>query len=132
MELRKEIKLEFGSRRLMIMSLKETYVANVSKLKKQNPSAIFIAVTRTSPRFKYTQWLKSLAPSSILLQAHRNGLLKWEDYVGLYKKEMDNEESKADMQWVKELAKSKDVYLVCFEKAFPCHRFLLMEMIEVI
>jgi uncharacterized protein YeaO (DUF488 family) len=112
--------------------LKETYIAKVAQIKSQNPNAIFIAVTRTSPRFKYSKWLRSLAPSSPLLQAYRNGLVKWDNYVGLYKNEMNNEEAHADMLCIKELAKENDVYLVCFEKEYPCHRFLLMEMIEAI
>ena len=31
---------------------------------------------------------------------------------------------------IKKLAEEKDVYLYCYCGSFPCHRFILMEMIE--
>lgn len=31
---------------------------------------------------------------------------------------------------IKKLAENKDVYLVCYEKKPPCHRFILIEMIR--
>jgi uncharacterized protein YeaO (DUF488 family) len=99
-------------------------------VKLSNPNAIFIAVTRGSPRFKYNQWLKTLAPSEQLKDIYKKGMITWNQYIPIFRNEMDNIESYADMLCVMELAKNNDVYLVCFEKGYPCHRFLLLEMIE--
>jgi uncharacterized protein YeaO (DUF488 family) len=112
--------------------LKETYVRHVETIRQENPEAIFIAVTRGSPRCRYHKWLKTLAPSEQLKDLYKKGMITWNQYIPIFRNEMNNEQSHADMLCVKELAKENDVYLVCFEKEYPCHRFLLMEMIEAI
>lgn len=43
---------------------------------------------------------------------------------------MDNPACIAIMREIKKLAEAKDVYLICYEKEYPCHRFLLLDMIK--
>ncbi|MBU4076303.1 MAG: hypothetical protein KKI06_06315 [Euryarchaeota archaeon] len=65
------------------MSLKETYFGNLGNVKKMDPGAVIIDITR-----------------------------------------------RAEMLRIGELAGTKDVYLVCFERVGNCHRFLLVDMIK--
>jgi uncharacterized protein YeaO (DUF488 family) len=109
--------------------LKETYVANVKNMRQLYPNAIFIAVTRGSPRFKYDTWDTCLAPSEQLKNDFKRGVISWDEYVPRFLKEMENSISKNSIGRVKELSLERDVFLVCFEKGKECHRFLLLDMI---
>lgn len=105
------------------MSLFETYKRNVENVKKVNPGAEFIDVTRSARSI--------LAPSWEMLNAYKDGRITWDEYVRRYVKEMANKASNAEMLRIGKLAKSKDVYLVCFERVGNCHRFLLVDMINM-
>lgn len=102
--------------------LKETYLANIKNLKKAEPNSVFYIVTRTSKSY--------LSPSFELLNKYKKKEITWEDYVFLFEKEMDNLTCKEEMKKIKELSKTKDVYLVCYEKNGNCHRHILKELIE--
>lgn len=73
-----------------------------------------------------------LSPSIALLVAYKDGRITWDQYVIRYKKEMNNEACRNEMKKIKDMAKTIDVYLICFcwNKDKKCHRFLLMDMIE--
>lgn len=109
--------------------LSQTYVAKVKKIKELYPDARFIAITRKSPRFKYDTWEKALAPSLELLKDYKSNN-DWEAYVPRFMKEMDNPESKEAMRKIIKEAQTKDIFLVCFEKEYPCHRFLILDMMK--
>ena len=38
----------------------------------------------------------------------------------------------AELKRLKELATDNDVYLICYEKNYPCHRFILIDLINVL
>lgn len=100
--------------------IKESYLANWQNLPED---AVKIAVTRTSR--------SPLSPSWKLLRAYKNGRLSWVEFDQGFRYEIAGcPEAQRLLREIKELAKSKDVYLVCYEKSFPCHRFILMKMIE--
>ncbi|MCE8429553.1 MAG: DUF488 family protein [Candidatus Methanoperedens sp.] len=103
------------------MSLKETYLGNVENVKKANPDAVLIDVTRRAGSV--------LSPSWEMLNEYKTGKMTWDGYISRFVKEMDNTISRAEMLRIGELARTKDVFLVCFERFSPCHRFLLVDMI---
>jgi len=80
-----------------------------------------------------------LAPSQELLSEF-NRLKKrcgreraWElsGYEERFKREiLSNPKAMAKLREIKELAKNRDVRLICYEKNPPCHRFILMKLIE--
>jgi len=99
--------------------LRESYLANSRNLPKD---AIKIAVTRRAGHI--------LSPSWELLKDYKDGKISWEQYVERFKGEMNNDRCIAEMRKIKWMAKDKDVYLLCYEKSWKCHRFLLLEMIN--
>jgi len=104
------------------MSLLETYLGNVENVTKMNPGAVIIEVTRSAGSV--------LGPSWALLNDYKAKKITWDGYIERFVKEMDNLVSKAEMLRIGDLAKTKDVYLVCFERVGNCHRFLLVDMIK--
>jgi uncharacterized protein YeaO (DUF488 family) len=104
------------------MSLNETYLGNVENVKKVNPDAVLVDVTRRSGSV--------LSPSWDMLNEYFARKITWDGYVSRFVKEMDNPVSRAEMLRIGELARTKDVYLVCFERVGICHRFLLVDMIK--
>jgi len=115
--------------------LKESYIANWRKLPKD---VIKIRVAR--PHI--------LSPSQKLLSDYKNcekrylkiGSTKkfareraWNltNYKVRYETEiMSNPKSVKELYRIYDLAKEKDVYLMCYEKDFPCHRFILLDIIN--
>ncbi|MCE8426162.1 MAG: DUF488 family protein [Candidatus Methanoperedens sp.] len=104
------------------MSLKETYFGNLENVKKMDPGAVIIDVTRRAGSV--------LSPSWTLLNAYKVKKIDWDGYISGFMREMDNPECKSEMRRIWELARTKDVYLVCFERVGNCHRFLLVDMIK--
>jgi hypothetical protein len=104
------------------MSLKETYFANLGNIKKMDPGAVIIDVTRRAGSV--------LSPSWDMLNKYKMGKMTWDGYISRFLREMDNPVSRAEMLRIGELARTKDVYLVCFERVGNCHRFLLVDMIK--
>ncbi|MFA4958132.1 MAG: DUF488 family protein [Candidatus Methanoperedens sp.] len=104
------------------MGLKETYFGNLGNVNKMDPGAVIIDVTRRAGSV--------LSPSWILLNAYKAKNIDWDGYVSRFVKEMENPVSRAEMLRIGELARTKDVFLVCFERVGHCHRFLLVDMIN--
>lgn len=99
--------------------LKESYLANMRNLPE---NAIKIIVTRTAGHV--------LSPSKGLLWDYKKGRINWDQYVERFKREMENDTCIAAMRKIKWDAKIRDVYLICYEKIYPCHRFLLIDLIN--
>ncbi len=104
------------------MSLKETWLANVANVEKMNPGAVIINVTRSAGSV--------LSPSWALLKDYKAKKITWDGYIERFVKEMDNRLARDMMVSLGNLAKTKDVYLVCFERKGNCHRYLLVDMIN--
>ena len=99
--------------------LKESYLAVMKNLPKD---AVKIVVTRTAGSI--------LSPSWNLLDDYKSGKINWDGYMERFNNEMNNDRCIAEMRKIKWMAKDRDVYLICYEKRFPCHRFLLVDMIN--
>jgi uncharacterized protein YeaO (DUF488 family) len=111
--------------------LKESYVANLKNL----PSdSIKVLVSRYCPRYikreAFHLWAKELAPSKELLTAYKRGEIDWFEYERRFREEFSNSpEAKAILQALIEIAKERDVFLICYEKSPErCHRRLLLEL----
>lgn len=99
--------------------LRESYLAIMKKLPKDS---VKIVVTRSAGHV--------LSPSRALLWSYKNGKVDWNGYVKTFYREMENPACVAVMREIKKLAREKDVFLICYEKEYPCHRFLLVDMIN--
>lgn len=98
--------------------LKEGYIANWNNYPKDE---IKVRVARPS----------ILSPSRELLKDYKDNGISWEEYERRFRKEMSNNPKAMEkLRGIKELSKSKDVRLICFEKNYPCHRFILMDLIK--
>lgn len=99
--------------------LKESYLSNIKNLPE---NAEKIIVTRTAGHV--------LSPSKALLWDYKKGRINWDQYTERFRHEMNNDVCIAAMRKIKWLSKIRDIYLICYEKKYPCHRFLLIEMIN--
>jgi uncharacterized protein YeaO (DUF488 family) len=53
------------------------------------------------------------------------------DFEKRYRKEVESKPDVIDkLKEIKELAEKKDVFLYCYCGRYPCHRFILIDMIE--
>lgn len=100
--------------------LKESYIANWKNLPHD---AIKIRVARPS----------ILAPSKNLLWLYKHGNINWKEYESCFRREiLANPEAYNKLREIAKLSEEKDVYLICYEKKYPCHRFILLEMVDEI
>jgi len=100
--------------------LKETYLANLATIPIE---AERVRVARPS----------ILAPSKSLLADWKAWKITWSEYEIRYKRQiLSDPEALKYMRVIKELATKVDVYLYCYEKRPPCHRFILIELINAL
>jgi len=98
--------------------LKETYLAN---LKNVPAGAVKVWVARPA----------ILSPSKELLKDWKGGKITWSEYETRYKAQiLADPKAVSTLKRIKELSEYKDVYLYCYEKNPPCHRFILFELIR--
>lgn len=98
--------------------IKESYISMWNKLPLD---AIKIRVARPS----------ILSASLDLFHDYKRGRINWEEFDVRFRKEiLNNPKAIAEMKRLKELSKDKDVYLMCYEKNYPCHRFILLDLIK--
>jgi len=115
--------------------LKESYVAQLKSLPK---NAVKIAVgypTVFSPSElllrEFNEMKSTLMREGIGESDARTRAWQHTDFEKHYRKEI---ESKPDvirqLHEIRELAEKKDVYLYCYCGKTPCHRFILIDMIQ--
>jgi len=98
--------------------LKEGYIG---KWKKYPKDEVKVRVARPSV----------LAPSKELLKDWKEGKIDWAAYERRFRKEILNSpKAVAKLKEIKKLAEEKDVRLICYEKNPPCHRFILIDLIN--
>jgi len=103
--------------------LKETYLAKMKQIAKENPDAAFIVVTRSAGHV--------LSPSWNLLNDYKDGRIDWAQYTERFRHEMDCDSCIAEMKRIWELSQMKDVFLVCYEKPVEnCHRHILIDLMK--
>lgn len=115
------------------MAIKETYLARLKQMRKEHPDAHFEVITATAKSV--------LSPSWELLNAYKKRTKEIDprNIIRTFEYHYDPEFRaeivlrKGAIERIKELAvlaETKDVYLVCYEKNYPCHRFIVKEMVE--
>jgi len=98
--------------------IKESYISMWNKLPKD---AVKVRVARPSV----------LSPSTDLFYDYKEGRITWQEFEVRFRKEkVSNPKAVAELKRLKELSYEKDVYLICYEKSYPCHRFILMDLIK--
>jgi uncharacterized protein YeaO (DUF488 family) len=72
-----------------------------------------------------------LSASKALFWDYKEGRISWQEFEVRFRKEiLSNPDAVAELHRLKELSKEKVVYLICYEKTFPCHRFILLDLIN--
>ena len=90
-------------------------------------------VMRTWPRGvvygRVDVWLKELGPTADLLRGLAGGVLNWAQFAVAYRRQLETRA--ATQEAVGHLralaANGQRVTLLCHERSFPCHRFVLLE-----
>ena len=111
------------------MVLKEGSIQNAKSL-----NGVKILVTRDWPRGhkkeEFDYWFRELAPSIQLFRDWKGKKITWEEYERRFIKEkIGNPEVIERMKEIKQLAENQDVFLLCHETEYPCHRYILMTLI---
>lgn len=102
--------------------IKESYIANWKNLPKTG-DAYLVRVARPS----------ILSPSKELLHAYKVGVIDWLEYEKRFRSEiLNNPKAISELKHLKTISRFKDVYLICYEKKYPCHRFILIDIIETL
>jgi uncharacterized protein YeaO (DUF488 family) len=100
--------------------LLEGYLA---KMKSYPADELKVVVTRTAHSI--------LAPSMGLLEDYKNEKIDWTEYEKRYKYEIySNQKAIEYIGTLVELSKIQNVRLICYEKKYPCHRFILMNIMR--
>ncbi len=74
-----------------------------------------------------------LAPSKTLLEDYKSGKISWPTFERKFLLELHrNPEAIEKLKQLAELSKNQNVRLICYEKTFPCHRFILVDIIKAI
>jgi len=75
--------------------------------------------------------ISPLAPSLMLLEDWNNDRIKWKEYVERYFLQLYHDQrARSLLDEIISLSIERDVWLVGLEKTYPCHRFLLKQIIE--
>jgi uncharacterized protein YeaO (DUF488 family) len=106
--------------------IRETYLA--VKKRVVPPEDVVLDISRFR---KKNENISPLAPSRELLYDWNQDRMTWKDYVERYYQELrENREAASLIQEIADQASQKDVWLVCLERGYPCHRFLVKQIIE--
>ncbi len=80
---------------------------------------------------KGRQPISSLAPSRVLLEAWSKDRIRWKEYVERYFQQLyHDQKARSHLEEIISLSMERDVWLVGLEKDYPCHRFLLKQIVE--
>ena len=103
--------------------LKETYIANA-----ENVDGVLFQVTRSDRALvKGAYYVPELSPTFDLLNAYQYKSLSWEDFTEEFREQILNDDKAMNiLKEIFEISKVADAYLICYEKKYPCHRFLLI------
>jgi uncharacterized protein YeaO (DUF488 family) len=102
------------------MTLLEGYIAQWKNYPKDE---IKVRVARPS----------MLSPSKDLLKDYKEGLIDWGSYQVRFTKQIrENPMAMIALRHYAVISKTQDIRLICYEKNPPCHRFILMDMINSI
>jgi uncharacterized protein YeaO (DUF488 family) len=115
--------------------LKETYVAKLKTLPKDvikievgHPSVFAPSETLLS---EFNEIKSRLMKKGMVEPEARKRAWKQTDFEKRFRKEIESKPEVIDrLKEIKMLSEKKDVYLYCYCGKIPCHRFILIDMIE--
>jgi len=85
---------------------------------------------RGIPKSAVDEYVRKLGPSRQLLHAFKRGEIDWPAYTSCYLQEMQNEESRREIERLAEIAQRETITLMCVCKdENRCHRTLLRDLI---
>lgn len=101
---------------------------------KSNGDGIRILITRHYPRGvkkeHFDKWIRELSPSKDLLTEYKKGDLNWKKFQTTFVKQMNNTQSKEILSSLANVAKNKNITLLCYEKdGENCHRHIIQNLI---
>lgn len=106
--------------------IKETYYSVRKKIVPQRDVVFDISRFR-----KKKVDISPLAPSQDLLRDWNEDRIVWKEYVERYYQELKTKKEVDPLiAKIADLAAQEDVWLVCMEREYPCHRFLVKQVIE--
>jgi uncharacterized protein YeaO (DUF488 family) len=106
--------------------IKETYYSVRKKIVPQRDVVFDISRFR-----KKKVAISPLAPSQDLLRDWNEDRIVWKEYVERYYQELKaKKEVDPLIAKIADLAAQEGVWLVCMEREYPCHRFLVKQVIE--
>lgn len=72
-----------------------------------------------------------LSPSHELMDAWWSDTITWKEFVEKYYQEIFSKPLANDLiKWIIENSQKGDIWLVCEEREYPCHRYLIKYIIE--
>jgi uncharacterized protein YeaO (DUF488 family) len=72
-----------------------------------------------------------LSASKELLNNYKKRRITWQEFEARFGKEIRiNPKTMVELKRIKGLTQEKEVYLICYEKNYPCHRFILIDLIN--
>lgn len=102
--------------------IRETYKAKVPEKRGEFPEAEFVEITRSKEHV--------LSPTWDLYNLYKRNK-NWEMYTRIFLKQMEAQACKDEMKRLWDLAQTKDVFLVCYEKdGENCHRHLVISLMK--
>jgi len=69
-----------------------------------------------------------LSPSKSLLTEYKSSKMSWDQFRLRFLSEL-TVESWRTLRALVERSRKEDVCLICYERDFPCHRFILLELL---
>ena len=95
--------------------------SDISKWNKLPHDAVKVRVAR----------LSVLSASKELLNNYKKRRITWQEFEARFGKEIRiNPKTMVELKRIKGLTQEKEVYLICYEKNYPCHRFILIDLIN--
>lgn len=110
-------------------NVEEGYFGN---FKNYPQNEMFIVVSRYYPRWlrKGLIFRPELAPSKGLLDDYKTGGISWELYEKRFREEMKEEKAQESIDGLAWASQYDTFRLLCYEKNPPCHRFILIDLIN--
>ena len=95
----------------------ESYIAKIKEI----PKAERFLVNRNRGH-------NELSPSETLLREYKSGRVTWDKFRSRFLGEL-TEESWNTLHSLVDRSFKENVCLICYERDFPCHRFILIELL---
>ncbi|UCD70890.1 MAG: DUF488 family protein [Syntrophobacterales bacterium] len=106
--------------------IKETYLSAKKRAIPKGDLIFDISGSGKGRRF-----ISPLAPSPMLMEDWNNNRIRWKEYVERYFLQLyHNQRARSLLDEIISISMQRDVWLIGLEKNYPCHRFLLKQIIE--